>query len=484
MAKEFAHHSVNHRRKQRTTDDECGSDALAQNSTILDLIAAAEKSETCSNVAVDVFQKHFAENVFVIDKNPSVYSSSYNLESSSIEETIPDLRAASALITHFGHSIKKLDILFNGREQSCEQRQLTEILNILKAIDSHCRESLVELELNYGGCNVNNVFNQIQGPYQHVEILSCNLYDMNQKTSDRDFQLNAVFPNIRQLQIYFRHLKEPSFVGCAFPKLEKLDISNGLSNGSSQPVLIELLRNNPQITSLSVRDPTGQALRTINKYLTHLEELNIDMKFQAKFNFGKTDENEEIRFSTVKRLRINRDECRLPSGISFDETVLREIALICHSGSYTDEYLDFLFKYSKIQKLETGLDLRAAILMKLAGKFPELSHAVIGLHEDVSADDITEFIKNTPKLQKLEFYKEDSEKIQTFVNELKLKLSAEHDTFGIKFINHEIPPLSTKALKHVFIERDSDNAAYLLQTTNHITVIMFVIVCASWFLFG
>lgn len=473
---------MKHRRTKRTIDDECGIDAL-ENLEILDLIKAADKNESCSKVAADVFQKYFAKNDIVIEKYPNAYgnSNSYDYDSSTFEESIANLQAATAMISHFGHLIQKLAISFSIDDSLCEQPQMIAVLDVLKAIDERCRKSLVKFELDYRGCNVNNVFNQIQGPFEHVEILNCNLYDMNRKTNGRHFQLNTVFPNIRQLQIHLHHLSDPSFIGCEFPKLESLDITNGLSDESIQSMLIDLLKKNPQITSVSLNYPTYQALQHVKTHLTHLEELNIDTVFQEEFNSGKTHENEEIQFPMVKRLhlQIEGEQCRLPSGISFDETELQNISLICNSGNHTDEYLNFLLKYPKIQKLEAGIDMHSVVLMKLTGKFPELSHAVFGFHEDVTVDNIIEFIKKTPKLQQMEFFKEHT-KNDAFTTQLLMKFGTELDIkFGIRRFKNEILP-SKKVLKYIYIER---NAAYLFQNAIHITVIMFMIAYASRFLF-
>lgn len=424
-------------RQKRTTDDKCQIDAL-KNLSLLDLIEAAEKSKDCSKVAAEVFQDRYANKSFVIEKHSKAYDESQDYDSSV--ESISDLQVAKQMINHFGHLIQKLDLMFDRGDGLCELSTRVEIQNVLIAIDEHCRESLVEFALVYRGCNASNVFNQIQGPFGRIENLTSFLYDLSGQTVDHHVQLNAVFPNVRKLVINLNHNIRSSLEDCEFPKLEILDISSD-SRDDNEPIFIDLLKKNPQITKLTLNHQTLQALRNVQKYSTHLEDLNIKHMVPEKSNSGEMkEETYDIQFHTVEHLYlwIGNGECRPPNGILFNETLLREIDMECDSGDPTDAYLNFLFKHPKIQKLIAARSLHSAHLMKLIGKLPELAYAAFDFHNDVGVDNIVEFVKQTPSLNQLEFLYENNEKFETienldvFVNELKMKLDT---NFNVKFTN-------------------------------------------------
>lgn len=470
------------RRTQRTTDDECKIDAL-KNLDLLELIKVTDKNGNCSTVAAEVFQERYANKHFVIRKNPDLYDDSVDSVDSS-EVLVSDLTAATTMINRFGHFIRELAIMFS--EDECDPSQMDQVLNILTAIDAHCSESLVDFALNYRGCNGHNIFDQIRGPFERVEVLKCNLYDMNGQTKDHQLQLNTVFPNVRQLSVIaLDHLNDSLVFDCELPALEKLHIGDNLNHEPNQSILIDLLKRNPQISRVSLFLPTFQTLQYVSKYLIQLQELDIIMKSPEKFNSEKTAETETIQFSTVKYLILTvvDEQCRPPNGISFNEAALKEISLGCDSGNQTDEYVNFILKYPKIQTLGAGSGLHSAILQKLVGKFTELSYVAFDFDEDVSADNIIEFVEHSPALNQLEFVHANIKDFGAFEKQLKTELGTD---FNMK-IDDMIAPFSKKVLRKISIERkmpivvDAEKAANAACNAFHNSVVMFIIVFASRF---
>lgn len=418
--------SVQYRRTQRTTDDNCEIDA-SNKSDLLSLIKAAEINEDCSKLAAEIFQRKHTDKLLRIEKYPLPHDSDAVISISSFE-------TATNMIKYFGNLIKKISIQINNDSELCTELQVIETVILLMAINARCRESLVEFELHYNGCNVNNIFHQFTSPFEHVEILSLHLFNMIEQKDTRTLQLNAIFPNVQELIIDFHEIRDSSFIDCEFSKLKKLGISDGLIYESNESILIDLLKKNPQITYISLIRPTLRALRLVNKHLMHLQDLHILMESQEEFSFSK------ITFPTVQRLNLwlSTDKCYPPKKIAFG-TALREIALVCHSGDENDSYLNFLFKYPKIEKLSAGNGLNNVHLLKLIGKFHRLANVFFDFNKDVTVANIIEFIQRSPSLNRLEFVHAYIEHLDKFENRLKHELGAE---FNIQF--HDLTPSTSK----------------------------------------
>lgn len=359
---------------------------------------------------------------------------------------------------------------------------MDEVLSILKAIDAHCRESLVEFSLNYRGCNVNNVFKQFTRPFKNVEDLSLELYNTNEQTEDHQLRFNKVFPNIRQLNIDFNRLGGSPLIGCELPKLDNLEIGSsfGYNYELNEPILIDLLKRNPQITHLSLHRPPFQVFQYVKKYLISLKELIINELIEVGTNSEKI---EEISLPTVNSLDllIFQENCRPTNRILFNANVLREISLGCKSGRQNDDYVNFLLKYPKIQKLGAGSGLHNEILLKLIGKFPELFYAAFDFAEDVTVNNIIEFIKQAPSLNQLEFVHANITDFDAFENQLEAKFDRKLD-FNLKFSNETLP-YSKTIIKKISIERkipiwirsqEAGSGAFLCCNVIYNTVVMFM----------
>lgn len=417
---------------------------------ILDLIEAAEKSEDCSKSAAEIFSKKYAEKQIAVEREPTDEFGAYarQLYNGTVI-WISNLQAATKMINHFGHLIRTLRI--NDRFLS-EPFPKDEVSTIFSAINAHCCESLVEFEIHYDGHGVNNVFNHITCPFQRVENLTLVLRDMNDLPEDRQLQLNTVFPNLRQLDTGLNRYTDP-LVNCEFSKLKKLSIYAGLSANelnasykSNEPTLIDLFRKNQQITDLYLYFSEFAALRHVKNYLWHLEALDIAI-------YSDSDKSEEIYFPTVKRLslRVFADNgCEPPNGILFNVNALQDLSLRCHSKNNTNnDYIDFLLKYPKIQKLSATYSFPNVYLSKLIGKFPELSEVGFNFNVDVSVDNIIAFVKQSPSLNSMQFSHNTIGNFDAFATQLETELGAD---FDIKLKDSKIP-FKKEIMKYFTIER-------------------------------
>lgn len=332
------------------------------------LIDAADKSENCLNAAAAVFKEKFTNYVYKIEKNIDDTKHKVHSLNGTDLVTVYGLGYGKKLVKHFGGLIQNLIIKIDVGKSNCEALQVNEIIEFLSTVDKECRQSLLQFNLQYDACDANNVFNPIKGPYEHVVHLTLDVYNMTKQAKKR--QLDAIFPNVKHLEVKFHQLNDSSFIDCNLPKLEELTLDDGSYEFNKQ-MFVDLLRNNPQIADLTLWNYKPEALGYIEKYLTNLQSLTINLQ----------QNDEDINF-------------------------------LLNIGSN-----------HKIQKLSIGPGLQNAQLSKLIGTFPKLSQAdLYKIDADVSAENIVKFIEHSPSLNRLtidEIENSTSESRNALVKQLK-----------------------------------------------------------------
>lgn len=423
----------------------------------LRLVEAAEISEDCSKAAVAVFQQKFNENEF------------FPLENSAY------LQQETKLIKHFGHLIKKLSI--NIGPEVCEQNRMHEAEYLLEAINTHCRESLVEFKLNYTGCNTNHVLQKLTGPFERVELLLIDLNDM----IETNVILCQVFPNIRELEIIYFNLDYPSFAYCKFPQLKRLGIDNRYTKKDKESILLDVFKNNPQISYLSMISPTTKLFRLVKDNLKGLEDLHLTMQSKIETNWFSWF-TQDVKFKSVRRVMLTYGEhdCKLPKHIKFNKFKLQEITLLCTAGDENEDFLNFIVKYKKLRKLSAGNALNNTHLSSLTGKVEKLSEAFFDFHKNVEVKNIIAFVQKAAFLNRLEFIHQDIANVNDFENQLKAELGAD---FNIQ--HFDIPGSLTS--KRFIIQRkvpivvEEDNYSNGATSLYH-SIVMFMAAYAASFL--
>lgn len=364
-------------------NDECKIEVL-EHLSLRKLIEAADENEGCSKVAAEVFERKFTKYAYKIEKNPNPNESTISQMSSSdggSKMEISGLELSTRLIKHFGHLIQNITIYIDVGKSNCQSIRVNETIDFFEAINSHCRESLLEFKLRYDACDANHVFNQIKGPFKQVQMLALDIQNMTKQAKKR--QLDAIFPNVHSLQLELNPLKDFAFIGCNLPKLETLMI-NYDSYEFDKQIIIDLLKNNPQISKLVLLSYSPEMLGYFEKYLTNLQMLML-------------------------------------------------------GPNQNDEDINFLLKFSRLQSLTFTGDLKNAQLLELIGNHPKLWQATIPLDKDVSEDTIIRFIKQSPSLNLLTI---GGEKVSADMRAIERRLVSALDTdFHIQSADSEIPAL-------------------------------------------
>lgn len=377
----------------RGADGECESEYLDK-VNLLKLVEIANINGKCVKTAALVFQRKFASKLIIFMVGDSNSMTGDDINNDNIER-IFDSQLAINTINQFGHLISKLSLHFSYNGYGvCPDDELKQNRQLFNSINKYCRNSLTQIVIQYSGC-YNEIFNELIGPFDKVKSVAINLFSAH--VINDTHRLGETFPNVEHLNLDFGQFTNANIFNSAFPKLHELGIATGFFYEMNEPVFAEMLQKNPQISYLSLVQPTHKSLENINKYLPNLEELHIVMQ--------NVSNSHEIFFSSVQRLNLwlPDGKCYPPEKITFGKN-LTEIALVCSAPDIGNDYLNFLFKYPLIRKLNAGVALKNAHLSQMIGKFTNLSEAFFDFGSDVNAGTVSQFVEQSKQLNKLIFY--------------------------------------------------------------------------------
>lgn len=387
----------------RQTNDECNADASENLNT---LAKSASISKECFNVAKDIFARRFAsETVHFVNAEPASFE----------------------VFKYFGHLITKLSLTFDRQSAVCRQEEIAQFRKLLQLINQNSRNLLIEFAIHYSSDCYLDIFDVIKGPFERAETVSIEFKNLVFQT--KNVRLNTIFPHVRHLELNlelnYEKVTDPYFVNGEYSNLDELSVAGLLMNESMENIFINLLEQNPTIRSLSLKYPTVRIFKLVNEHLINLEELKIH---------GSIEEDtlkEIITFPLMKKLeiRLQTNKCSLPQRIKFNPN-LEDLLLHCSYSEIGDDYFTFLHTFSQVKHLAAGVEFNRDNFKKLNGKFPELSTADFGVRNDVTADDIAEFVRKSDKLNVLTFLYISIPNADEFAKQLESLIG---DDFKVQF---------------------------------------------------
>lgn len=389
----------------RQTDEEsnekCSAETLEKLSTF-NLAKAANFSDHCSIVAKEIFARRSAsETVELLNAEP----------------------ASMEVFKHFGHLITKLSLRFDRQKAAYRQEEIGEFRKLLQSVNKNSRKLLVEFAIHYTSNCYLDIFEDIKGPFERAETVSIEFSNLVVHTNN--VRLNTTFPHVRHLELDYDQVTHPYFVDCQYADLETLSVTGILLNESEEIIFRDILRQNQNIRSLSLKNPTQPTLTLVNQNLPNLEELHI---------YGSINEDEwddGVNFESIKKLeiRFQTHKCSMPQHIEFNPD-LEHLLLHCLYSEIGDDYFAFLDNFSQVKNLTAGVEFNHEHLEKLTGKFPELLIADFGVRNDVTAEDIAEFIDESEHLLMLTFLYISNPNAHDFAEQLGALIG---EDFNIQF---------------------------------------------------
>lgn len=255
---------------------------------LVELIAMSKTSNYYKNMVFNVFNRKYANKVFVISDVPNVYMDNIL---SNMERVEINVESAQQILKTFGHMIQKVFVHYQGikREQS---------RNINAHIGQYCSKSLIEL---YFYLFRENPLMNITNSFDKLELVSfMGFGGVTVSIGSDALNLSDMFPALRHLIFLVDDLKDKASMSLVYPHLTEFDVILK-RNALDQAAIEDILKKNPQIKSLNVVATTISMLQKVNDILPNLEKLSFSLGYGPEVY----DYSDEIRFKNVKRLDIS-----------------------------------------------------------------------------------------------------------------------------------------------------------------------------------
>lgn len=344
----------------------------------------------------------------------------------AVEETNEHIRFLSVglfenVLKEFGHSIRNLMI------ENTVKVENPQLLNATyKLIEKYCSDTLVQLHLNWAGpC----FLDEIEKPFKKVVNVT---WELN---SHEVFNLRDLFPAMRSLCVkYDDPLRIPLNTPLKFPQMEHLSINYTNKNPDfhkTEPLVIQFMKENPQIRQLSMNQLSPRLLECVAKRLPNLEKLELcEYRHDEEFGVHHFD------FTQLKSFKFGYYlGYYWPRYINFSDN-LEEFESA--SFPYDTHYSDFIVnnKNLKILRIFGGLGASNKHVQLLASAHLNIEEMILDCNYDIKADSIVQLIKNTTRLNEIQLTMNTTPfTIAETIAKLKL---AFRKTWAMKFFNKSI----------------------------------------------
>lgn len=311
-----------------------------------------------------------------------------------------------AVLQRFGHLIENLKIQPFNR---WPEENIERIFEILKL---HCSETLKTVNF----CIDENTYNKLNVSFKVAETVTLMSNTYNNEMFSLGLDFNRRFPAIRKLyvdsfnflsssRINITDYKIPHLMHIERKQLDHDKIFEVDLNGTQ---FGDIIKSNPQITSIALVDCNGKSLQFLSLHAVNLENL--------EFRSYLHDTYPEIRFDKLKKLKMGGRIGKsfiMPPPFACDK--LEELTVV--NRAELASILAFVRGKVNFKKLHyNGSFNKGQILNDL----PKMNlHEVTFYHYiDTKAEDIIEFIKKSPNLKILQLLIHDSSERRKLYNEI------------------------------------------------------------------
>lgn len=309
--------------------------------------------------------------------------------------TIKNFDVARQFLRAFGKYIESIGVNLQPIIES-------EAKEIVKYINDICFDSTSLKRLSLEGC-VGGVLDELNNTFSSVETLwfSSGTFDRSIEIRPNARKLADIFPNAKTLHLDNTAPSDWELIGKTFPNLSDLQVtlkpfSDETTNLNVQ--VIRFLKDNSEISKLSIEYSNLKFLKEINDILPKLQNLDLGTLWQNYQN----NHSDPIQFKQVETLTIRSIWDHVyPDQLHFDQ--LQELDLVI-GYEFNDKWTEFI--HNQINGNLTTLNLITGTLtndqfLAIVEKKPHLIEAKIAVDSNISADTIITFIKSSEHLRRL-----------------------------------------------------------------------------------
>lgn len=347
----------------------------------IDLLNAAKVNQNLAFITTNVFHRRYLNYTVEIIRDDVDEREKCGILPLEKRLKIYDYELSLNLLRYFMCVIQKL-VIKNELLESGHSTIISRLVN------EYSTQHMTSLKL---GSLQEDTLAQFTAPFEAVEDFECTIKVKNIEAKILPFI--ELFPRLRQLNLRLQFGVDFSYIDCELPHLEYLDIFV-FNDAWKQNASIEgLIRKNPQIKCLvSYGFPSNYA-KVLNKLLPHLEKLTLH---------GLDIGNETLRFENVKHFTSV-----VASPISIEQLSFPRLeSLTFHYWtSFLNAWISFLERHQHLTKLHVNeFHFTGRVqLVELTNGLNNLVEMSMECCSFISAEDLTNFIENHPKLMKFEF---------------------------------------------------------------------------------
>lgn len=364
-----------------------------------DLLSIAQTNEFFSHLAQTIFkQKHSQKviEIFVPHNNndaQDIYATDDTIHVNSIQSIF-------RVFGRFGRLISKLKVRFIANRYGNFSMENQKVFSSIgDAISLYCSDSLTQLSID---SSYPHFFDEITTPFSHVEFLELN--GRFAKLGSSTLNFTELFPKLRRLSLKYITILDQSNFNWTIPFLDDLHVNTCIYEtlALNQTEIGEILECNPQIRSLSFNDVSQSFLITINKYLPHLENLQIG---STRRIYSRDFEDGRVIFQNIKSFLTYWEMQQWPDNIEFRN--LTELSVhVSIEPEYNNWWLEFLDKNTHVKVFNVILGcLSDDDLKNLATKHLSLDEASLQLCRHVEDSSVLDFVQNNDKMKRIFFKK-------------------------------------------------------------------------------
>lgn len=349
------------------------------------LISLSQTNMQFSFMVKDILRQKFAKKLIIFSVPQFNGKIELHIHEDSDYIKVQHLHTILKILKHFGHLIRNLKIQHSTLPNK-------KISSVYKFVNLYCSDTLRQLHMTN---SLGKFFDQFSKPFRSVENLT--LHGIFDKLSSSQLTFVEVFPAISLLSLDMIQVKDMSWIDCTFSHLEHLDVfiwgNTGTLEGFPESATERLIRSNPQIRSLMLRNATPKLLKLVAIELHELESLEL-----RSYN-GSNFENHELIFNTVKVFKTQHGLESVPKNITFNKLEEFQTDGFPKRCSKWIELVEKNKSLKKLRVIQRYLDNED--VFKLAMANLNLTEISAAFDQEVIDESIIKLVENSKNLRKI-----------------------------------------------------------------------------------